>query len=573
MKVQALYSKNYLGYNDIYLGSPKPNRLDYISGYSKEFLIKLFSVINLHPAINRFSRIKEFKDSPQNDLINGIASQNKPLTIKLAQIIKSKSSVERQAIIFHRPANLIAMAEIIQSDLSDSNMDRKVRFEDILKYYLLINSEIIRGEEVSKSSDRLNNLEKIAATISPVNELGNVDDPLQQVLRSYYLDEFLQTSDSYGKLYNELSWTWGESPGIHASRIVNCITYLLSQDRLEFPLFRASTDSENRFLELMSYRSELTGESPLEALNIKKGPFYKLDENLYCLMDIFFLADKTYYSLVNDFYFDHVKLTGEGLANRSFYNGELGHFFENYVGDLIKFGCRNNVHIPVLATDELNVTISGGTIEIADFYMRKNRKVVLGQAKFSAINSSSKYGGDPVKFYTQHGKSVYEKYGVLQMVKSTLSNLDLLINVDKKFPEKGRIKILPLLVHNERAFKMPAAATLFNSKFRELASSKFGDDIVIPKNTFHEMVLLDRYQIMPLILSSVEAIEIMSILLTDKKFDIWKAAKVYVWRTGMQSPFASYLKMMISQRKLIESLLSKTEPLMQKYEVEISGGT
>lgn len=106
------------------------------------------------------------------------------------------------------------------------------------------------------------------------------------------------------------------------------------------------------------------------------------------ILDNSFLTEKLYESFINDFWFESVKQAGIDVRS---YKSSIGHFFEDYAVHILKQSFNFLKHPSPKALHELLASPNGTQVELADIYIRQNKKVLIGQIKSTGIYSDQQY--------------------------------------------------------------------------------------------------------------------------------------------------------------------------------------
>lgn len=540
-----------ISYEEFYNRSLERDRLSYIKKYPKSFLIKCFSLINLYYAWMDHHRkgleetqLKMFRLFSSNNLSFRIQGLEKIHALSITKKYKEKNSFP---VIFNRVSNILALQEIIYSKDFSTGFDNEIDIDenDLFAYYLSVNSEVIHLQNNTLLNSDLFALESIVAALSPSHEHLNNIDPFPEALRGLHLISYLKKHSEYSTPFRKYFKEIGFDPEVIVLWILDIKKNLFAAqvpEEIRVPVFSSEQNEQSKILfEKFSALPDNKGEHRLEFLSIKKSPFYEIAPSQYILLDIYFLADKLYQSTINDFFFDFLKEGNSRISRRDHYMSTLGKFFEDYILKNIQQGFFRNRN-KILSGQDLQVTIGRNNIELADLCILHNKKVILGQAKVSALASKHKYGENPVAFFKNEPEEFYRTFGLSQLVQTTIGNIAHLSGIETRFPKKGKVKIYPWIILNDRIFGAPAISLMFHRRFRKLLKEKFNFNIVIPEDELEDMFLYSRYIIKPLIILSIAEVEIISsFVLKDEKNDIWNILNKYPKKTGLQAPLYYYL--------------------------------
>jgi hypothetical protein len=388
----------------------------------------------------------------------------------LADKYSSKDSI---GFIFIRQACLFALEEIIQSDievLPEFSMQSTEVWESILKYLLSVNTEITKIKE--ENPDQPIDFEMLNPKMIPLNELLLISDPFYTVYRGLRLFQHLAQHELLGAIFLEyFEQTYG---GVTYDRYLFEICRMLIANNHDNTVFNFVYNLENEeFIHLFESLSRRTENVQIyKLLSIKKNPFFKAKEDRFFVLDNAILAEKAYSQFINDFWFDKVKHVindqGKTLFNMQAYKSIIGYFFESYVDEKLRFSFEKAKYYAIKTFGELLIQTQAGSIEIADFYIRKNKKVIIGQVKSSSIYDEERYSGDVDVLYKNNRNAFFKNFGVDQLV-SSIKSLDITIPIiDDKFPVNRIYNVFPVIVFSERAIQTPLMAKIFQDRFNEL---------------------------------------------------------------------------------------------------------
>jgi len=544
----------------IYKGFDYERRLDLIKQYSKQDLLKYLATINFLPNVG-------FEDTfdKQIGTLRILVENNKELFDKICkQALRLKADIHIP-LIFSRASTLTAIEEILQSDIKNESC-RKIAPENFLKYYLSVNSFIAESQHKSdRDKSDLSFEEKFVAGTAPSNTFFHDFRPIESMRRGICLSHFFQSHEKYGQHYKSYFDKIGYKPELFMVWLMRCIMPSLRMQRVHCPIVAPQLKQDKIIFNHLSSGTVNKNKVLLETFNVTKKPIYKFEDGRYLLLDKELILDKSYHSLINDFYFDKLKNEDEDWGE---YKKEIGIFFEKYVGQKIKsaFGFLKHPSPKVLG--ELKKKLPSGKKELADFYVRQNKRILIGQVKASAINSKSKYSNLNDDFYKQKKKRFYKAFGVEQFVNVTL---DLIVNspqvFDDKFPINKKVQIYPVIVSNERILAAPFIGVSFQDYFIEKIKGRF-QDVSWSGNITDKVVINKTIEIRPLIIWSIEDVETLELYIKRGKMVIWDILKKHIRNSQLQIPFSETLKrntkMLERQEYLSEDLMPFMEEVQKK---------
>lgn len=386
--------------------------------------------------------------------------------------------------LFTRVSCLYALNEIILTDKIKNEQVPKYVFHlpdclNIFKFLLLTNKELLNYSENYNDEMSSDNLGKDFFKVFmfkeiPHNQYYYIQNPINLLNRAVSLFNYLK------KTYNEQLAEYLEEYKIDSpEEFVGIIGhFFMSKGAIvNLHCFKVPiTDIEtiNR-LDKLSQRGAgrpNVGLKKFEFLEIKKGPFYRCpgkENNIYLLMDNMFFIEKAYDLFYWDFFFDKLakglnqKKREKALKN---WGGVVGRFFEDYLKSILEYSFNNHKDIVLKCTDEL--LVDNGD-EFADFYVRRKRQVIVGQAKCSflpQIGYKEVYSLDDYNNISQ--EEFFGRFGLYQLVDTTIANFrEYALQIDQGLP-KNKVFVYPVLITNEPIMANGLTSQVFNKKFNDL---------------------------------------------------------------------------------------------------------
>jgi hypothetical protein len=412
-------------------------------------------------------------------------------------MIKYNVGKNEFASIFNRQACTYAIEEILNDtdfkSYPDFIMKRETVWENILKYLLVINTIISDIKEEKDEEER--NFETLNPHILPLNELSISSDPIFTPLRGLKLIEFLSQKEYYKHEIEEyFRIQYDIKPVDFVFRIMSLyMTKINEAPDLEFFFLARETDN---FIKSLSKR--ILNKETYNLLSIKKSPFIDVNNNKYLIADNIFLLEKTYNQLVNDFWFDYIKPKSNKDKNPKykvkFYYGVFGHFFEDYVREILSSIFTEYNYSVLFTFSELKIKVSKVETEIADIYFRYGKRIILGEVKGGNIYDKEKYGKSTEDLYKKDRNSFFEKFGVNQVVESITKMNNYISLLDSKYPKGHPIIIYPAIIVNDKSLQTPLMADTFNIRFQELIHNISIDKIIIKPLSIIHVSDLERLQ-------------------------------------------------------------------------------
>jgi hypothetical protein len=514
-----LNTKLILEYNHFFQSEPPVSRLELIKNIPKKNLI--IEIAGLNYRLKTFKKLKyDFSIEAQYREIERFCPIDKGLQNHYLTIFNSFVSSKNFPLIFNRATNLFALEEIISSDIfipddEKFSMNNPAVWNAILKYLLAVNTEVVKF--INIPNEELT-LEKVSASAISLNELMIEDNPINTVFRGIKLIQYLSNHAVYGP---EINQYFKDILKIDKDKFIYTILSLCGgneKPNYELEFIYNHKDIEP-ILDFFS-GSSIINRDPIKLLNIKKNPFYKFAEETHILLDINFLVNKTYNFLLNDFWFDYLKPQKDEMGNEIYnykhYRSAFGLFFEDYIREIITNSFDYLKHPGPLLFDKLKIPGPDGDIEVADIYIRQNKKVLVGQVKSSSIYDKEKFSGDIDILYRNNREQFFKDFGVDQ----TLASIKTVLRHSKLFdvrlnPDK-RIDFYPLVIVNDKIFQTPLLPHLLHTRFQELLESED----------------LTPHIIHPLVVMNVADIEYLENSLAKKKTTIWNIMKLHYRKFG-----------------------------------------
>lgn len=508
MKLNLPQPQLILEYHHFYNDPLPENRLNIIKGTPTEALLYELAGLNyrLKPKTEiYFNDSLDFQKKELLYFLKDITTYTKYASVA-ERFSKSESDYP---LLFTRQGCIFAIEEILNSGFKSETPNDEFgtieHWESIVKYLLAVNTEITKIK--SEKDDNKNDFESLNPKFIPLNELGIEIDPVYTPFRGYHLIKYYLSLPEYA---TELTEYFNENYALEPEAfILNILQMYLanSSENPELNFFYYVIEPGSYLFDVLSKRNPSIENHKL--LNIRKSPFIKVASQKYVITDNTFLLEKCYSQFLNDFWFDKLKTkknpAGKNIFNIQKFRSDFGYFFESYLDSILRYSFSNYKHSKLLTFEELKISSKQGEIELADFYLRHNNKILIGQVKSGNIYDAEKFGGDVEALYKKDRNKFFENFGVNQIVESIINVHKYIIELDKNYPQEDRIKIYPCIVVNDKALQTPLMADIFNTRFKELLVA-----IEIPK-------LL----IKPLTLVHVSDIETIEESLHNTPKEIW----------------------------------------------------
>lgn len=546
-----------LEYKHFFDTEPPQDRLELIRHIPKRNI--LFEIASLNYKLKPSNQLKyDITLKTQLDLLRYFCPINNLLYDKYTEVFSKYIKDEKHfALIFTRASNLFAIEEITNGSgfIEDNNFQmRDVSvWNSIFKYLLAVNTE---STKVKPIKDKDLSIENISASSLALNELMIEDNPFYVPYRGIKLLEFLSNHPLYG---NEIDHYFNDIVKIPKDKFIfNLLALTMAnKSKDDNSAFVYKTDEADSFLEYLSDK-KISNNKPATLLSTKKTPFYKDSDNLYIVLDLNFLMSKSYYFFINDFWFDYLKpqKNRDNTDKFSFknYRGVFGLFFESYVQEIMLNSFHYLKYPKPLLFDDLKINTGNGDIEVADIYIRHNKKVLVGQVKSSSIYDKEKFSGEIDKLYRQDREQFFKDFGVNQTLQSIKDILTHSKSFDSDLLISKKITFYPIIVVNEKLFQTPLLSNLLHRRFQEL---------LIKEN-------FGKHKINPLVVIHVADLEYLNNSLSDKSIKIWDLLDKHIEKiqNTIMPPFILTSDKYINPNAISKKALERIKSIVRKYSNE-----
>lgn len=439
-------------------------------------------------------------------------------------------------LIFNRASNLFALQEIILygSDIPSEGFKMQDVWLNILQYYLAVNS--ITSKYKPKNETDFSDFKKLTAGHAFLGAINVANAPLLTFDRFPKIIEYLRRRVPLNKYFASHFSPYGFDPEEYLHYIVELYLNLYKED---IPanlvcFYKIPLDDRKRIsilTQLSSWDGYTEPKHDFDLTNLKKYPFYKESGTRYILLDFDFLIEKVYHFFINDYYFDYLK-PNENIGY-DYYASEIGYFFETYVSSILKKSLHRK-EIIIKTLDELKSNIKGSEIELADFYIREDNRIILGQIKASALNNEQNEG-TAEKLFSKN-KNFLKDFGLNQ----TFDSLDYFNEFPKEFDETTtkeaqKYEIYPVIILNDLLASSVILPMLFQRELLEFLNDKN----------------YQNFTVNPITIIHIQDVERMSSFIENGSIDIWTLLKSNSNGSLFPKPFFVTLdRLRINQIKL-----------------------
>lgn len=543
--------KLILEYKHFFNSEPPENRLDLIKHIPK--LQLLYEIAGLNYRLKPYNRLKyDLSLETQVNVLEYFCPIDKDLHRHYKHI--ASSYTRDYPLIFNRAGNLFALEEILNNEdfFEEENFDMK-RVEvcnGIFKYLLAVNSEIVKVKDLPPEETTIEN---ISASIIALNELMIEDNPIYIPFKGIRLIDYLSNHPVYGP---ELNKYFKDTLKIDKDEFIYNILSLAIGNGQEqsFAQFVYNTAKPDEFLDFLS-NNQIKNKDFIKLLTVKKTPFFKENDKRYIVLDINFLINKSYNFFINDFWFDYLKLQKDENENEKFsikhYRAAFGLFFEEYVREIFENSFSHLKYPRPLLFDDLKINIPGGQIEVADIYVRQNKKILVGQVKSSSIYDNEKYSGEINTLYRNNREQFFKDFGVNQTYISIRKILTNSNSFDSRLDTGEKLEFYPIIVVNDKVFQTPLIPNLLYRRFEELMKN----DGFKP------------HKIHPLVVMHISDWEYLENVLAKKEKQIWDILKSHYKKIDktLMPPFIHTADRFIKLGSVTDRLMVAMEEIIQKY--------
>lgn len=508
----------YITYQLIYDEEPPSNPLDLLQGFSKSDILVCLATINNYPKRNL--TYHTIPKEEQLFMIRWILGDHLKKKVKRLSISIGQHLFDKQVdfTLFHRTASVVAISKIQQNefDVTTTNDDP----EQLIKFYLAINSELEKYHE-SKRTDEDEFMDTIL-TIMATNEYSYPFIPVLQLFRGVKLVKYLREDNRFKKHFDDYRKQIGVDIYLMFMFALSTLSKIIKNDNVDkLPVM----GNPPHFQKLSAVFSESQASSKylLEVLAIKSSPFYKFKEDANLILDLPFLADFFYHSLIFKFWFEYVKPYTEETAKEYF--SIRGKFLELHVAELILRAFKYLKHPPPKTLDELKIVhpSAGSDVELCDFFVKENKKILIGEVKSSPLNTVDKYSKE-YRDKTNNNESDFNtKFGFVQIVKAIQNLIEFPELFSHKLNKKHKYSVFPVIVLQDRVFMAPFVHIKIQEHFRYELKTLFGD-ITFPEHS-HQIINYKNLSIFPITQINILTLELLTPELEGRKIKIWDFIK------------------------------------------------
>ncbi|WP_289038512.1 hypothetical protein [uncultured Zobellia sp.] len=443
--------------------------LSYLGNVSKFMLLNIIGFTNTAPLPNFDNFFSN--SSVQNDIIERVIRYSRANNIASKPDLISREACLRLAEI------ILSNKEALFAEENEKDVDRDEI--NVFKAFLILNKEVNGKQKLTNS---IENEDKIADMMMAMS-FSSIDSGLYNdntidlakllyatIIRFEMLIEFLQSKEEYDYLEKEICTYFGQ---ISSKELLAQVKYLFAQilRLVHQNEFKFQVDEEDSIAFLDSLVGDDIQEIP-DFTSLKNYPIYKIEANVYSVIDYFFLMDKFVKSvrfILKSSFEQHHNLPP---TDRTFFSWYNTNFSEEFliVSILDKIFHQKYLVKKAIREDNQNEP---------DYYVRNAKRVFLFEIKDVLIRGDIKASGDIEKINSvlkqKFLKSGRSDIGVGQLVNHIVKIVENTFQFDDYVNTKNNITIYPILLVSDRIFELPGANFRLNQWFLESIKEKLGD--------------------------------------------------------------------------------------------------
>ena len=438
---------------------PKENKraiIDYLKEIPKDILLKFIGFSTRYPQPN----FDSFFSNPEI----GVDIYNRVMNYCFNNRIYNKP------IVISREASL-RIAEIILSHLTefkadDTDIDRSEL--NIFKTFLIINEGLNAKDDKKISSGE--NFEKLVdmsiSSSFPLSDLGLYDKNdidfykllYCTLVRFTYLLDFLKSKEEYKYLEDALCGNFAtDNPQALLYQVKYLLGHLLVMKMSGGYVF--VVEDKNQILFLDSFVSEIIDEDA-DFTNLRNFPLLKIEDNVYTVIEFFFILDKftksTKFVLKDAFNKKH----GLPEKDRTFFNFYNTEFSENFLmKNVLDELFPDSLYVKKKEIDDHN--------NEPDYYARYKDRAYLFENKDVMIAKGVKGSGDIEKINEALQIKFNKKgVGIDQLIHSIKQISNKTFKYDDGANKRNDLVIYPILLVSDRIFMCQGINHRVNAWYR-----------------------------------------------------------------------------------------------------------
>ncbi|WP_298310234.1 hypothetical protein [uncultured Aquimarina sp.] len=458
-----------LEFEHVFDNEEQQDVLFYLGDVSEFMLLNVIGFTNTSP----LPSFDNFFSNPsvQNDIIERVINY-----CRANNITNKPDLISREACL--------RLAEIILSNKESLFEEEKEEDRDrdeinVFKTFLVLNKEVNAKQNLTNSVENEDRIADMMMSMSFSSiDSGLYNDNTLDIAKLLYativrfemLIEFLQSKEEYKYLEKDICSYFGQES---SEELLTETKYLFAQilRLIHQNEFKFQVDLEKSVLFLESLVGDDIQEIP-DFTSLKNYPLYKIDKNIFSVIDYFFLMDKFVKSvrfILKDSFEKYHNLPSNDRTFFSWYNNSFSEDF------LIASFLDKIFHQKYL----VKKAIPEGVQNEPDYYVRNAKRVFLFEIKDVLIRGDIKASGDIDKINTvlkqKFLKSGRKDIGIGQLVNHIAKIVENEFQFDDYVNTKNNITLYPILLVSDRIFELPGANFRLNQWYLESVKEKLGD--------------------------------------------------------------------------------------------------
>ncbi|MDX6191615.1 hypothetical protein SGQ83_19835 [Flavobacterium sp. Fl-318] len=459
-----------LEFEHVYPEEKQIEVIEYLKLVTKETLLSIIGFANTYPQPN-FDNFASNLDI-RRDTINRVIHYCHKNNIKgKPQLVSRESSLKLAEIIFSNKEVLI----------DDNNNPKNIDSDEInlFKSFLVINKEVNSKQKLTTSENEENReslAQMMIAMSFSTSDLGVFKDSTFEFGKLVYcaierfeiLIEFLNSDSDYQYLTDDVcSYFKVKSIDKLRKHVKYLFSQLLILKTKNSYKFNVDDDDESKLFLDTLISNEIDIDDDFTVL--KNYPLYKIDDEIYSVIDHFFVVDKFYKSV--RFILKESFNKNHGLSNkdRTFFEFFNTKFSEEFLMKTILDKVFNRPHY-FKKYQNINKPYE------PDYYLRDGKTIFIFENKDVLIRKDIKSSGDidkilnifKDKFFENNGKPI----GIGQLINSILQIVENNFDYDNYVNTKKNFTIYPILLVNDRILEIPGVNYILNQWYLKSVKEK-----------------------------------------------------------------------------------------------------
>ena len=437
--------------------------------------------------VSSFTLLHSIGFSTGRDLPNYDTFFSNPLTKidinRRIETYRSQFPISGEFGVISREGSLL-IAEIILGNRdvlieNNTNDDRDVDELNLFKAYLVANKDANAKEKMFEAEDNIEKMVDMSITmLFPISDTGVFENSDLEFLKVLYatsirfdmLLAFFKTDPEYDYLEKDLYKYFGQKDIDALNEQVKYLfgTLLSLKAKNNYKL---KIEDEDALTFLNTLVADSIVESP-DFTGLKNHPLYKIEENIFSIIDFFFVVDKFFKSvkfILKKSFNDHHNLDPR---DRSFFNFYNTKFSEEFLMQKVLDQIFHQSYIRKKVVKET-------TTAEPDYYARHNNKVFVFENKDVLIAADIKSSGNIDKINAILEKKFLidgkKRPGIGQLVNAIKQIVTNDFKYDDFVNTKSNITMYPILLVSDRIFEIPGVNYRLNNWYLDMIKEELGD--------------------------------------------------------------------------------------------------